>query len=146
MFPRKEESMPAPRPPSPPPPFRDYAVVVLICTFFALVPWTPACFSARSERVEVPRAAQVDEAPPTAWVTDGADAGAGAARPLPKKSFPGQKAPPCAKGQVEVVGGCWEALKRGPVAGSCGPDAFEHDNECLVPVKKATPVPNAVQP
>ncbi len=127
------------------PPFRDYAITVLICLVFALIPLAPACHAIR--RVPPPGDGQADEVPPTAWVTDGAtDAGAGVARPLPKKSFPGQKTPPCAKGQVEAAGGCWEALKRGPVAGSCGPDAFEHDNECLVPVRKATPPANAVQP
>ncbi len=92
--------------------------------------------------------ALVEESPPEVWATDGeVDAGV-IARPMPSKPFKGQKTPPCkGKGEVELAGGCWVALKTPPEPGiGCGPSYFEHAGECYLPVKRAERLPTSMEP
>ena len=102
-----------------------------------------SCF-ARSPEGPVPSVEA--DSPPEMWATDGeADAGP-IARPMPAKPFEGQKKAPCEREEVTIRGGCWEELARRPVAGSCGPKAFEHEDRCYIPVKQAKRPPTSVEP
>jgi hypothetical protein len=50
-------------------------------------------------------------------------------RPMPSKPFPGQRRPPCIRGEREILGACWI----GPIQGQeppCGDRMFDYEGEC----------------
>jgi serine/threonine protein kinase len=50
-------------------------------------------------------------------------------RPMPSKPFPGQRRPPCIRGEREIYGACW----LGPIEGQeppCGDRMFDHEGRC----------------
>ncbi|ADO68473.1 Serine/threonine protein kinase [Stigmatella aurantiaca DW4/3-1] len=51
---------------------------------------------------------------------------------LPKKPFPGQHRPPCAKPQIEINGGCWARFS--DATPPCGSGAYEWKKGCYWPI------------
>jgi hypothetical protein len=50
-------------------------------------------------------------------------------RPVPSKPLPGQRTPPCKRGEREIRGGCWH----GPIENEkppCGDEMFDYEGEC----------------
>jgi serine/threonine protein kinase len=50
-------------------------------------------------------------------------------RPMPPKPYPGQRRPPCVRGEREIIGACW----LGPLKGQeppCGDRMFDYEGEC----------------
>lgn len=53
----------------------------------------------------------------------------GYGRPVPSKPLPGQRTPPCKRGEREIRGGCWQ----GPIENEkppCGDEMFDYEGEC----------------
>lgn len=65
--------------------------------------------------------------------------------PLPSRPLKGQLTPPCldAGPAVEINGGCWLQLKQDA---PCARGSAEHEGQCYMPVRKATPEPRSVKP
>ncbi|MDC0712494.1 serine/threonine-protein kinase [Stigmatella sp. ncwal1] len=61
-----------------------------------------------------------------------ASAQAGLHLDIPKKPFPGQSLPPCAKPQVEINGGCW--IRYSDVTPPCGAGSYEWRKACFWPI------------
>ncbi|HYI00494.1 serine/threonine-protein kinase [Hyalangium sp.] len=50
-------------------------------------------------------------------------------RSMPEEPLPGQRTPPCKRGEREINGGCW----RGPIEGEaapCGDEMYDHEGKC----------------
>jgi len=72
------------------------------------------------------------------WISPGYGKG----KPLPKAPFKGQYLAPCPDPFVELVGACWLRTRVYDKNGkqvSCPETTFEHQGDCLQPVKAGTP-------
>jgi hypothetical protein len=88
----------------------------------------------------------VEEAPEE-WATDTADAGVDAiGRPLPAGAFRGQKKPPCARDEAQLLDACWLELARKPAPDNCGSKGYEHEGRCYIPVRQAERPPTSMEP
>lgn len=66
-------------------------------------------------------------------------------RPMPSKPFPGQRRPPCVRGEREIHGACW----LGPIKGQeppCGTQMFDHEGECYFASFDPSPQPTSETP
>jgi eukaryotic-like serine/threonine-protein kinase len=65
-------------------------------------------------------------------------------RPMPTKPLPGQKRPPCDRGEKEINGGCWfrEADERPP----CGDKLFDYEGRCYFYAPQGARVPTSDPP
>jgi hypothetical protein len=60
----------------------------------------------------------------------------------PSKPFPGQRRPPCVRGEREIHGACW----LGPVEGQeppCGDQMFDHEAKCYFASFDQSPQPTS---
>jgi hypothetical protein len=59
-------------------------------------------------------------------------------QPMPSKPFPGQRRPPCERGEREIHRACW----LGPMAGQkppCGDRMFDYQGECYFVSLRSSP-------
>ncbi|HYO56621.1 hypothetical protein [Archangium sp.] len=85
---------------------------------------------------------------PSSFLLDGELQGsAGIAYPLPDKPFSNQAKPPCVtrRGEVEINGGCWVALKQRP---PCHEEQAEYKGDCYLPVSsnRGSRLPQSLSP
>jgi len=66
-------------------------------------------------------------------------------RPMPPKPFPGQRRPPCVRGEQEIHGACW----LGPMEGQkppCGDRMFDYEGKCYFASYDQDPQPTSGTP
>jgi hypothetical protein len=85
---------------------------------------------------------------PSSFLIDGRlQDSAGITYPLPDKPFSNQAKPPCItrRGEVEINGGCWVALKQRP---PCHEEQAEYKGDCYLPVSsnRGSRLPQSVSP
>lgn len=115
----------------------------------ALTVWTIAIASATLELAHAEEEATPDGGVPDARTTGLADAGVedihastaalpssgvptyGVGMPMPKKPLPGQRKPPCRRGETVIIGGCW--LWIGGERPPCGSTMFDYEGRCYMP-------------
>jgi len=97
---------------------------------------------------------ELPDAAPTALGDDGLSAPQAAqdaprpakaiSQPMPKEPLPGQRRPPCDRGEVALQGGCWiQWPARSP---PCGEETYEWKGICYVPRFAKQRVPTTQQP
>jgi hypothetical protein len=64
--------------------------------------------------------------------------------PMPKKPQPGQRKPPCERGETAINGACW--FRIGGEASPCGQKMFDHETGCYVASYDGQPQPTSANP
>jgi hypothetical protein len=64
--------------------------------------------------------------------------------PMPKKPQPGQRKPPCERGETAIYGACWVHVGR--EAPPCGQRMFDHEGGCYFASYDAPPQPTSANP
>jgi serine/threonine protein kinase len=66
-------------------------------------------------------------------------------RSMPPKPLPGQRQPPCKRGEREINGGCW----RGPIGEEkppCGDEMFDYEGRCYIATGETPRLPTSEEP
>lgn len=108
-------------------------------------PWQASVPLAAAEKGAQPTVALGDDGLPAATVASSpASASKTIGVDLPARPLDGQRRPPCAKGEVEIRGGCWGELKLRPP--NCLERSYEWRGGCYMPIMLTPPPANSDQP